>query len=731
MVQPGYVPRSLFAERGLPTVSNSYGPSWSPYGLVPELQNSGLDMQHPLGSQGTFRLAIDPSLNMGLAPQWCRDFEEQGFCLRGDMCPMEHGLNRIVVEDVQSLSQFNLPVSLASESVSIAPVGTGPSPTSTTTENTLLNSGGPHGKNINYGIGDSGLDVSGTSIDSAAASDFYDPDQPLLGNDSLTSTGLRSISQQNIGKNDSLLDPGSSDDSDNEGLSNSVSAVGFSNTISSGSSSSIRKRTEMGENVMLRATPSSFMHNETLDSPVSSINTRDPPYHQKRRNIGSSLKMQRRNGRMLCKPSQKAQLTLFVSGIPQQNNRRESLLSHFKKFGEVIAINIPSNSEHAFVQFSKTEEAKAALLAPDAVMGNRFIKLWWANRDNAQDTETFSGNNMSARPRGSAASSVSHYIPVGNKRKDDPGSILHKGVIAPSPASNHLKPVVNAKVPPRQKKLESLEVLKEEIRKKQEMLEQKRSDFRCNLDKLAKQATVLKNEVAPEQVAKKQRLGVLVKAATQGAGGRDSILPSAQDAVVATSNKLAVPSVLKISRTTHAVALQDLSILKSSPSPLANVGSPVVNDRFKLDNRPTAFKIVPPLPDGLIDVSKLKEHFSPYGDLSKVQLDDVETIEGDADPKTSKVSACIYFTTRHAAEKAFLSSKSWKGHNLKFVWLNLSNTKKDRVTKETSSPTSNGSSVSSTDPGVKTSKNISQEQCISGDGEFEKTGGSEVVKEHT
>ncbi|GJS61694.1 RNA polymerase II transcription factor B subunit 4 [Tanacetum coccineum] len=32
--------------------------------------------------------------------EWCMDFEKQGFCLRGDMCPIEHGLNRIVVENV-------------------------------------------------------------------------------------------------------------------------------------------------------------------------------------------------------------------------------------------------------------------------------------------------------------------------------------------------------------------------------------------------------------------------------------------------------------------------------------------------------------------------------------------------------------------------------------------------------------------------------------------------------
>jgi hypothetical protein len=36
----------------------------------------------------------------------CPDFEERGFCLRGDLCPLEHGANRIVVEDVQVSLKF-------------------------------------------------------------------------------------------------------------------------------------------------------------------------------------------------------------------------------------------------------------------------------------------------------------------------------------------------------------------------------------------------------------------------------------------------------------------------------------------------------------------------------------------------------------------------------------------------------------------------------------------------
>lgn len=101
IIKQGSVPHSLFAGRGLPTVSNSHGSSWIPFGMVPGIPNGGLDMLHPVGLQGTIRPAINPSLSMGLARQRCRDFEEQGFCLRGEMCPMEHGVNRIVVEDVQ------------------------------------------------------------------------------------------------------------------------------------------------------------------------------------------------------------------------------------------------------------------------------------------------------------------------------------------------------------------------------------------------------------------------------------------------------------------------------------------------------------------------------------------------------------------------------------------------------------------------------------------------------
>ncbi|KAL8210938.1 hypothetical protein R6Q57_005375 [Mikania cordata] len=319
--------------------------------------------------------------------------------------------------------------------------------------------------------------------------------------------------------------------------------------------------------------------------------------------------MQIGNEKYVHKPSQKAQCTLSVNAIPLQQNKRETLLSHFNKFGEVIDIRIPLNSERAFIQFSRREEAEAALMAPDAVMGNRFIKLWWAYRDNILVNGTVSGyTKPPAVPRGTPVASASHSDAI-------------------SPASENPKPVIKTPKPPppSQKKLENLKVLKEELRKKQEMLDQKRNDFRPDSTKA------------------------------------ETVLASLGAKVI------------------------DPPVLKPSLCQFLLVGPSVVTKRFKLDNRPTTFKIIPALPNALADVAVLKEHFSQFGDLAKVESEDLEPADSNNDPVTCKYSTHVYFRNRHSAEKAFSSGKCWNGHNLKFSWLNSSNHGKDTENQLSSS----------------------------------------------
>lgn len=69
----------------------------------------------------------------------------------------------------------------------------------------------------------------------------------------------------------------------------------------------------------------------------------------------------------------------------------------------------------------------------------------------------------------------------------------------------------------------------------------------------------------------------------------------------------------------------------------------------------------------------MKDHFAAFGELSSVVLEDTEAHNHDTTLKPSlSCSACVTYTTRQSAEKAFISGKSCKGHMLRFMWLTAS-----------------------------------------------------------
>ncbi|KAF7135445.1 hypothetical protein RHSIM_Rhsim08G0051400 [Rhododendron simsii] len=731
---------SLFAGRGLPNVSNSQGGSWNAFGLIPGIPNGGMDTLHSLGLQGALGPSISP-LNIGLPRQRCRDFEERGFCLRGDMCPMEHGVNRIVIEDVQSLSQFNLPVSLPSTHL----VGT-PSalPSVNAPSSTLIHGKSLHNKSSKHGMADDGFSMNGVFTGSAGGADFYDPDQPLWANNGPeNSTALLGLNSSKVDESESLLDG-----PDNEYLGRSTATAAGSLNASSNVWGRIGAKTKLGMKKKIDSTMSSSntMENDAKEGQESLTNLQGPTRQEKRivaEDVGSqasdsSAKVQGDTGRIMRKPSQKALRTLFVNGIPQKDNRRESLFSHFRKFGDVIDIYIPVNSERAFVQFSKREEAEAALKAPDAVMGNRFIKLWWANRDSILDDGTSSGNNVSVAPRGVAAVSLPPHLFVSHGGKDSlqlsapKVGVSNVSVAAVLPASDHPKPVMTSSPkapPPLQKKQESLEVLKEELRKKQELLDQKRNDFRRQLHKLERQTSGVRGDVPSEHGAKRH------KPATVADVGKVATPRSAESGTVASPlaevmserNKSAENVDQQSSKQSTFVAPQEPSSLKHSIRPLAPAGASFVMNRFKLDNRPTAFKIIPPLPIGLANVAVLKEHFSAYGEISAVEIEDVESSDSLA---SQNCSAHISFTTRPSAERAFLNGRCWQGHNLQFTWVVSSNSSNGNGVRENSPSASKMPSDANLQPAVEVTPIDYHNEAASKDGESKVLDRKESGGEH-
>ncbi|PIA29305.1 hypothetical protein AQUCO_06100076v1 [Aquilegia coerulea] len=717
MPPQGPTPNGLFTGRGLQT-----------FGMIPAIPNGGLDTLHPLGLQGALGPQINQSMSMGMPRQRCRDFEELGFCLRGDMCPMEHGINRIVIEDVQSLSQFNLPVSIPSAHL-LGTSGAG----------SLHGSGGPssllanpkflHTKNNKHGIGDDGFGSNKVSSASAGSgeADLYDPDQPLWNNNHLSSPKVDDAEPLWNGVPSDRDGFKSSDGLEGEPSGRSIaSAVGSQSTSSSvwGRIKNSGNKLDATGNFDTTKPSMGSRRNETkeeLESRVPGTITHqrkqfaseDAP--SKAPSFAANPRLRSETTHNNGRTTQKALRTLFVNGIPLQNNKRETLLSHFQKFGKVIDIYIPLNSEKAFVQFSKREEAEAALKAPDAVMGNRFIRLWWANRDSIPDNSLSIGDIVSAPPQVVGASVMPQT------------SVVDRG-----------KESLSSAVP--KKKLDNLEQLKEELRLKQEMLDKKRNDFRRQLDRLEKQTITSKGVATAEQGAKRLKVGMrtdLAKSVTSNpiSSVTAGHLPGAEKTAEKNHSveKIMSPS----SKVNSAMVLQSPKNLKHSTRASSSLGTPVAN-RFKLDNRSTSFRILPPLPADFADVAILKEHFSTYGDIFVVELEDIEADTGaECSEPSGSLSARITFTTRRGAETAFSNGKCWKGHNLKFSWVvvNSISTKSGRENSPTTpkGPPDAEISAESTAPGSLSvtgvlTTSVSHVAASIGNGEPEKSNGTDATE---
>ena len=360
-------------------------------------------------------------------------------------------------------------------------------------------------------------DIPSTSGGADADADVYDPDQPLWSNDHPdTSAALLRLPSPNVEDEPSWdCDSSARQSFKSDGIETEVPSrrlvgnIGSQNTDSSvwGRICSANKSDAGSRIGNMSATD--HLGNEVEEDHKEAIHNTHAFNQGKgagNTQIGSKgttvrppAKSHIDSGPKSGKAFHKALRTLYVNGIPQKSNRRDALISHFQKFGEVIDIYIPLNSEKAFVQFSKREEAEAALKSPEAVMGNRFIRLSWANRDRISDDGHGSGHNTfvhsclsvmtTAVPSKQPVSNGGKKtLPISGQRSNIPAAETPMLVDGPVKAlmSNTPKVAPPVQKPPGQKNLESLELL-EELRRKQESLAKKRDDFRRQLDKFEKQ----------------------------------------------------------------------------------------------------------------------------------------------------------------------------------------------------------------------------------------------------
>ncbi|XP_076663293.1 zinc finger protein swm isoform X3 [Andrena cerasifolii] len=79
-----------------------------------------------------------------------------------------------------------------------------------------------------------------------------------------------------------------------------------------------------------------------------------------------------------------ANCSLELKKVPRSMNNITQLNNHFSKFGKIvnIQVNFGGDPEGALVTFQLPAEAKAAYRSTEAVLNNRFIKVFWHNNVN-------------------------------------------------------------------------------------------------------------------------------------------------------------------------------------------------------------------------------------------------------------------------------------------------------------------------------------------------------------
>ncbi|XP_063372201.1 RNA-binding protein 26 [Cydia amplana] len=107
----------------------------------------------------------------------------------------------------------------------------------------------------------------------------------------------------------------------------------------------------------------------------------------------------RLGGRMPQRASNSgANCSLEVKKVPRGLNDITHLNNHFGKFGKIVNIQVcfEGDPEGALITFSNHTEANVAYKSTEAVLNNRFIKVFWHNPENKQENPTPAGQQKPA-----------------------------------------------------------------------------------------------------------------------------------------------------------------------------------------------------------------------------------------------------------------------------------------------------------------------------------------------
>ncbi|XP_060747420.1 RNA-binding protein 27 isoform X2 [Tachysurus vachellii] len=339
----------------------------------------------------------------------CRDYDEKGFCVRGDLCPFDHGNDPLIVDDVALPTiipfpppgipppRMPLPMPPMVEPLPVMPMPIPPHgqppppgiypmagppliPTSgietphhvrTSTSSSLAPPGvnppppppPPPPPSSSSAISSASLHPQYTLSEYSYDPEAYNPESPAI-----TGTG-RAQYRQFIPRIQTQR----------------PNLIGLtSGDTQSSRAANIVIQTEPSISI---ATSGEVRHGMELDSRTRSLESGNGPQAKKPWTDKQNFNNQHKSP--FPKKNHYVNTKLEVRRIPRELNNITKLNGHFSKFGTIVNIQVvfSGDPEAALIQYTANEEARRAISSTEAVLNNRFIRVYWHRENTTQNQE--------------------------------------------------------------------------------------------------------------------------------------------------------------------------------------------------------------------------------------------------------------------------------------------------------------------------------------------------------
>jgi len=207
------------------------------------------------------------------------------------------------------------------------------------------------------------------------------------------------------------------------------------------------------------------------------------------------------------------QTILEIRKIPFEANSVVKLSEYFQKFGNIVNIQVSyeNDPQAALIQFSNNAEARKAYSSPEAVLGNRFIKIFWHNKTKELPPMTSQANVLSTQNSLKTSTLSSE---ANSKQVDSKGG-------KPKLPSTGQTTYVNPQNTPEAMQKKQAEVKKDVLKKKleiqkqrQQLLEKQIKEQKVLINKLEKNKNISASEKQCLMTALKTLTGSIEKLKT-------------------------------------------------------------------------------------------------------------------------------------------------------------------------------------------------------------------------